>query len=232
MPRTFTLAELRTRVQDMVDIQSDGNVGTTELNSMISAAYAKYYAKTAKSGLGYPGETTQTFTTTGGTPDVIALPADHFATQRVDYAFSSVYWNELQEADVRELAFFPPTTSYATHFRLVGTNLVLYPTPPINQSYRHIYIPAPAKLTTDGQTVDGVCGWEELILFEVAIRIKMKREEDAAPYVAERDKIEIRLDEEIAMRILTRSRRIILRRTRVASDPSDYYPYDNYWRDE
>lgn len=230
MPRTFTLAELRQRVWDLTDMQNDPNASTTIVNDMLSTAHAKYFAKTAKYGLGYPGMTTQSITTTGPTPDVVALPSDHAFTLRVDYQVSGSYWGELREADIREIGRFPTTASFATHFMLVGTNIQFFPPPPAGQIYRHMYVPAPAKLTSDSQTVDGVCGWEELLIFEVAIRlVGIKQQEDASLIMVERDKIETRLDEEIQMRVLTRAKRIMLRRQRRMCDPNDLeiWPYVN-----
>ena len=153
MPRTFTVAQLRARVRELVDIESARSFTDPEINERLSSGYAKYYAKLVKAGLGYAGEQTQTITSTG--TDAYALQPDHFATVRVDFQYQGNYRWPLEELDVRELQQVQFQGSQAFFYRLVGQNIVLYPTPPAGGIYQHIYVPAPADLTDDTQIVDG-----------------------------------------------------------------------------
>lgn len=232
--RNFTLAQLRARVQEIADLETDPHVGATEINKRISSAYAKYYSKLAKAGCGKPGETTQSITM-NGTDQTVALPADHFITLRVDYRISTDRWEPLDELDVREIHLFPQTGSWACGYRLVGQTITFYPIPAAG-TYRHIYVPAAADLTADGDTVDGVVGWERAIILEAAIEclLKQGRREDAGALAQERRLIDDRIDEEATLRTLTTHRRIVPRsRLRRAYDtdasrgvdPADWPPW-------
>lgn len=227
MPRLFTLAQLRDRVRQLADVETARAPADPEINSVISSAYAKYYNKLVKAGIGYPTETTQTITSTG--VDSYALNADHFATLRVDLQYQAGYWAELEEIDIRQVADYQfPGATYAVAYRLAGGNLVLLPTPATGTIYRHIYAPAPSDLTSDAQNVDGVAGWEDAIVLEAAIRLLMKAGEDVAALMAERKMVDDRIDEEAEMRSLTHSRKIVCRTSWSTDgrlrDPSDW-PY-------
>lgn len=226
MPRTFTLAQLRQRVRELVDIEGNRHFTDSEVNSRISSAYAKYYAKLVASGLGYAGEKTQTIFTVG--TNTYAMPTDHMSTLRVDYRYSTELWQELEEVLVQEINRYQTTGSQAFGFRLVGGNILLYPTPPSGQTYRHIYVPAPADLTTDTQTVDGVAGFEDAVVLDAAIRCLIKKEDaDTSSLLRERDLVDARIQEEAEMRLLTKSRRIARTRNRLDRDidAADRFPW-------
>lgn len=199
MARTFTLAQLRDRVRELIDAEQMRAVSDLELNKRLSNAYAKYYARLAQSGLGYPPETTATLVSTG--TDTYPLPADHFATLRIDYQLSPQWWDPLDLIDIRDIHRVQwQGSSQAFWYRLSGQNLQFLPTPAAGGTYRHIYAPAPADLTSDAQTVDGVTGWEDAVVLDAAIRCAMKWEGDVAGLVKERDDIDTQINEQIDLR--------------------------------
>jgi hypothetical protein len=233
--RTFTALQLQGRVQKLVDLENDPHVAAAEIKERLSASYGKYYAKLVKAGMGLAGETTQAIAM-DGVAQTAALPADHFATLRVDYAIDSSRWEPLDELDVREIHLLPNSGSWACGYRLVGQTITFYPLPAAG-TYRHVYVPAAADLTTDGQTVDGVSGWERALVVDAAIECLLKQGRDQTvlqTLLRERDIIDARIDEEASMRSLTQHRRIIprsrLRRGydtdgRRGFDPGDWPPW-------
>jgi hypothetical protein len=235
MSRSFTTLELRTRLRELCDIEGDPFFTDTSLNSLLSAAYAKYYAELVKHGLGYASEK-QATAATDGVSQTVRLPGDFFALVAVDYQSSADYYAPLEDIDARELPSAQGSTSQAFWYRLVGCDLALYPLPAVG-TYRITYVPAPAKLTLDTQVVDGVAGWEDGILFEAAIRVALKQDPQSVPagYIRERDVIWERIQEEAQLRNMHRHRRII-RRPPWRRRPSDYEdglrfdPSDYWWR--
>lgn len=227
MPRLFTLAQLRQRLRELTDTETSRHFTDTELNSRLSASYAKYHAKLVRAGLGYFTEVPVQFTSAGGAN--ITLPADFFAFLRVDYQLNVETWDPLEEVPIQEIHRYLPSAARAFGYRLTGPlALTFYPTPPSGQVYRYIYIQNAADLTTDGQTVDGVAGWEEAILFDAALKALMKENEGDAPplIVAERNALDARIDEEAEMRNLATNRRVArVRSDRPDRDPADYWPY-------
>ena len=223
--RNFTVAQVRDRVRELIDAEQMRALGDTEMTKRISAAYAKYYCKLVKAGLGYPNETTQTIISTGN--DSYSLPADHFATLRVDWQYSPNWWIPLEEIDIREIHQVQFTNaSQSFWYRLSGQTIILYPTPAANGSYRHIYAPAPADLTTDSQTIDGVAGWEEAVILEVAIRCAMKWEGEVTGLLEERAQVDARIDEEAEMRSLHTTRHIVLKRREPRAEQWQFDPAD------
>lgn len=220
MARSFTLLQLRTRLRQLCDIETSRFFSDTELNAIISAAYAKLFAELVKHNLGYADETTVQWNT-DGVLQTKALAADFFALSRVEFQYSSQYWYPLDEVDVRELPNVQATISSPAYwYRLVGPNLLLYPLPPVG-TYRYVYIAAPADLTSDVQTIDGVLGWEDGVLFDAAIRVALKEEKDTSGYRAERDAIWERIQGEAQLRNMHVHNRIV-RRPPWRRRPSDY----------
>lgn len=231
MARTFTLLQIRDRVRELVDAEQMRALSDLELNKRISSAYARYYAKLVAPGLGFPTEVTQTLT--GLTSNSSPLPNDHFSTMRVDYQQSPGYWYPLWEVDIRELHEVErPGSAPARCYRLAGPNLLFYPAVNASDVYRHIYAPAPVDLTTDSQLLDGVCGWEEAVILDAAIRAVIKWEGDTNDLRAERNELDQRIDEEVQMRTINRAKRIVLTQRTYTGTDRDYLDYDDpssYW---
>lgn len=224
MPRLFTVLQLRDRVRELADVEGSRFLTDTEMNKRLSSAYAKYYCKLVKAGIGYPSEITATINSTGVAS--VALPADHFSTLRVDFQVSVGSVWPLEEIDVRETQDYQiQGSSYARAYRLAGGNLIFYPTPATGGVYFHVYAPAPDDLTSDSQTVDGVAGWEDAIILDAAIRCRLKTDDNVQELLRERDIQDARIDEEAEMRSLTRSRKIVRRHRSDFSDPSDWPPW-------
>lgn len=234
MPRTFTLAQIRDRVREAIDAEQMRGLSDPEVNKRISAAYAKYYAKLVSPGLGFPSETTQTITAGTGGTDTYALPADHFSTLRVDFLLSSGFWDPLDPIDIREIHLVQFSgASQAFFFRLAGPSIILYPTPQVGGVYRHIYAPAPVDLTTDAQTIDGVSGWEDVVVLEAAIRCAWKWEGDTSAIERERERIDALIAEQVDLRQAQGAKRMRQPRNLrhdladgcESRDASDFWPY-------
>ena len=70
------------------------------------------------------------------------------------------------------------------------------------------YIPAPTTLVSDSDTFDGICGYEEWIILDVARKCFMKDDRDASQILAERTKVEDELAKEISFRDAANSERV------------------------
>lgn len=78
-------------------------------------------------------------------------------------------------------------------YRLRGAALELLPTPTTPVTARMQYIPALAPLVNDGDTFDGVNGWEKIVALRVGMELRAIAKQDAgdlsALYQAERARI-------------------------------------------
>lgn len=186
MARIFTAGDVITKARRQVKMDNASGlkfVTADEALRLTSHAWTWLHGLLVKADPDY-FEGTQSAITTG--LDRVALPGDYFETKRVDYQSSSTQHIKLKKITSRDiLAYEGTSSSTATAYRIVGSYLVLYPTPPSGQTYRHLYIPAPEDLTDDDDEIDGRAGWEELLVLRVAMRMAMKSGDDITDIKAE-----------------------------------------------
>jgi hypothetical protein len=174
MARTYTVTELVTRLDDMCDIANDTHISLAEKIRYIDNAYTRLWTKLAKK-----------------------QPPDYFVK---DVAFNTV---------AGQLQYPLATIAPAGDFWQLKTVYVnegngqLRPIPPINefniQAYRAVqvaqpmqlsYISCAPKLTAGGDTVDGIQGWEELLLCYAAEAVMYKKKDPTRPYVEKARELE------------------------------------------
>jgi hypothetical protein len=102
-----------------------------------------------------------------------------------------------------------------------GSNISLLPAPS-GGTYRHIYIPAPADLSGDSDTVDGVSGWEEFIVVDTAKKMLQKEESSTATIERDLERIRARIEEMVQNRAWSTPRRVVDVRG-AATGPGDWW---------
>lgn len=168
MARTYTRAEIRTRVRQRADVENDTHVTDTEIDGLIDVNYPKFWDILTASAPPDYFSTTQTITTVAGTL-AYALPADFYKTRRVVVDLGSSNYRPLEPLSESLIQSFRPVDAVHT---------VL-----------HYYTPNCAKLASDASTIDGYNGWEELLVLDCAIDIKAKREEPSGYLVSRRNEL-------------------------------------------
>lgn len=169
MARTVTLLELRTQIRQRADMENSQFVTDSELNSYINSSIAWLYELI----LGCYGDeyyaTSADFTTVSG---------------QNTYAFASIglsTFYKLLGISMLDGTQELPLRKFVFNQRGDVSNL-----PEAGKTIRVHYIPAPAKLSADGDTFDGIAGWEELIVVDCAIKCKDKEETDVSELNQER----------------------------------------------
>jgi len=193
------VSTVRDNARARVDDASGAIAGDTEVLGYVQQAYKRLH------GLYVGAEpdrfrTEATVTTSGSATS--NLPADWLSTIGVDYqpATNTRYaLRRLQEAERN--AFNGVTNSQAMAYRVIGTTLALYPTPPSGQTYIHIYIPTTGTLTA-GSSIDCRNGHEVFLEMLVARRLLEKEEAYDGRYEKQIDQIESELVEEAALRYM------------------------------
>lgn len=182
--RTFTLAELRSRLEKLTDTENDTHLSTTEKNEIIASAAAETYDKILSAGLGEKYVRSVTFNTIAGTQEYDLTSATYVPLQDF-YKVHQLYVDEgnsqfrpvsrINSAEV--MTFRPPTT-------VVAMKLFYIPCAPTFKV---------AGVFSDAATFDGVSGWEEHLLQTAAIAVKAKKEDDAGPYIRRKAELEQRI---------------------------------------
>ncbi len=222
MGRTVTVAQMVSRAKTLSDQENQTTISSANWTEFLDRAYRRCYRELAKPGVGY-FDTEATITTTGGA--VYALPSDHLSTVSISYEVDAAGRRRpLRELMRAERDIFAGNTGTAYAYETVGSNIILYPTPPAGQSYIHLYIPQPTDISAAGDattlemaTLDG----EDFVLWQMVFFARYKLEQDVNEAKREVAEACERVQEDAAMRSFQNSRRQILE-----DDVMDYGGWD------
>lgn len=222
MARTITVGQLEADVRSRADVENDPHKSPVEIRRWLSAGYSQLYDILVNSGLAY-FESKQTIVTVGS--GTTALPADYFGTLRIDFIFSAELIWPVKEINPRAIHRVRRTNAQrAYYYRITGSNITWYPTPPSGQTYEHLYIPAAADLTldVDGSTVvDGINGWEEYVVLYAAMQACNKEDGNYTKFERQIAKIEQKIESMSLNRTIASATSLI-----EEEDYDDYYDRD------
>lgn len=193
-----TLLQLRTRARQESDQVNSLFCSDAEVNSYIRTAYQDLYGQIVQAfGCDYFTQTpTAGYTfTTDGINQLFALPTSGgeqlmFKLLGVDVAVAS---GVTQYISLKPFAF-------ADRNRAAFPNTQV---PQAGQTIRLLYIPFPTLPVLDIDVIDGVNGWEEFIVIDVAMKMMAKEESDVSVLMGRRRMMEERLASEIENRNAT-----------------------------
>lgn len=225
--RLLMMSDLVLRCQRKANMEGESFIATPEWKSLISEQYGHVYSTVVKQGMRH-FESTQTITANGAAS--YALPSDHDQTIGIDRTVdSSGRKVDLGELMIQERNAWSGQTGDAVAYSVVGQTIVLFPRP-LTGTYTHTYVPQSPDISalSDSATVDVVTADGEAFLINgVAVKAKMKRDEDPSYWVRERDAAEERFVEDVMLRALVNPRRRV-----VMSSPADAWGDDWGLRDD
>ena len=180
MATTVALSVLRTRARQRADQENSGFITDTELNYYLNGSLAELYDLLVSV---YDDEyfaTSYSFNTIAQT-ETYALPAAHYKTLGLDLVLSSTQVIPLKkfvfgDRNKYKTALFNLQGSELCRYRLNGSNILLSPIPNSVHSLKLWYIPSFTPLSADGDTFDGINGWEEYAIVDAAIKMKIKED--------------------------------------------------------
>ena len=172
MASTFTLAQLRDQAKDRADMANSSFVDDTHWNIYINSAWKELYNLLVTSYGDDYFATVGTPSTTDGVNTLFALPADFFKLLAVDQAVNggNGAWVNVPPFAMQDRNRF---SNFAGQI------------PPAGLVYRLTYIPRPVAMVNDGDSVDGIAGWEDYIVVRAAIKAMVKEESDPSALAAE-----------------------------------------------
>lgn len=211
MARTRTLTNLLADIRYQADIEGltqrhpDANL-TRLINQSIQAFRLKI------SSAGHPYYLTEASGTTVADTDDYALPADFVALYGVDLVvgsqrislepYSLVERNDYSDPIV-------PGDGVPVMYRLQGANIRLLPEPDAAYAYTLLYLPCGTDLSAAGDTFDGIAGWEDWIVLDVARKVLTRDDDDEQTPKVER--LFATCERDILAQVSRRSRGVVHR---------------------
>jgi len=203
MPALVTLAQLRTMVRELADMETatptshfvDDTELTSRINEALKQLYDKlilangqeYYAVTTASAAFTPGTGTYALPTAAATPFYRLLGVRTTDGSR---------WADVPPYGMRDVAMLlnrgstGGITIYEYRYRLKATTISFLPIPQTAHSYVLDYVPAFVALAAVGDSFDGVNGWERWAALTAAIDLANKEEADPSGLLAQRSIID------------------------------------------
>lgn len=192
---SVTLATLRTRAKTRADMTNSSFLADSEWNSFINSSLDDLYdLLIQKFGDDYY-LSESALTTIAGTQNY-ALPADFYKLVEVDLTVNGFTqplkrWEFKERGGIQQLV---ATGSTVPRYRLVGSNLRLYPVPVAVQTGTIYYVPVRTQLVADGDPISFPGGWEDYAVLDAAIKALNKEESDVSALVQERNQMIARIE--------------------------------------
>lgn len=191
MPNLVLMSDLRTRSQQLADMEGDTSISTTEWNGLISEPYGELYEDVADTGLRY-FEWVQTFTTDG--TGFISEPDDQLAiVDRLELVVEPTTGRcrRMRKIGPQERTRWSGRSGRPVVYELVDGRYFLYPTPPAGQTITLRYIRQAPDLTNfaDDQAVDCVtANGRRFLQYAAAVAAVSKSQRDPSLLIAERER--------------------------------------------
>jgi hypothetical protein len=199
----MTLAQIRDQVRQRADMVVSQFVTDAELNGWINSSVAELYdLLVQKFGNDYFVELFSF--STANDVDRYDLPADFYKLLGVDLLLTP------GDADQGAITLRPFTFAERNRYsaanaqtwlgitnlryRLSGSKIWFTPTPSGAQAIRLWYVPRVAELVNDSDVADGVSGWLEYVVVDVATKALQKEESDVSVFLAQKAALIQRID--------------------------------------
>lgn len=177
--RTFTLAQLETRLREMTDTESDDHLSQAEMFRIISSAAAETWDVIISAGLQSHFVKTVDFSTVANqlnydlTSAGVIPDQDFYKIYQIYVDESNGQYRPIDRINPSEVRSFRPPQAVAT--------------------IRLKYYPFSPDLTTGAQTFPGINGFEEHLLATAAATVKAKKEDDYGFYLRKKSEQEKRI---------------------------------------
>src|SRR5678816_1841308 len=200
MPSTVTLGAMRnaarTRANQETLDQANAFVTDAELNGIVNNGVRHVYRLLVRARSGYyRADPPQTITTTNGT-SAYSLASDFMELISVDWQFSASDVVAVYPYEEAERNRFKLTTgwqrTYPVAYQLQNGKINFIPTPTGASVVVVNYVPTFTNLVNDGDTFDGIAGYEEYAICKAASYLCTKDDdgEAAAAHEAQASMIE------------------------------------------
>lgn len=222
-----TLLQLRDRVRDRADIEnSTDRHPDAELDGYINNAARKLYALAHQGGI---LRVQKNFVPTITGAASYALPTDFLGItgvwlQKDDYSiwleWHDAYERPFEGPSVSGIGDFASSYSVAVFSDVWSIELFPKPT---SGDFLVVYVPTYVDLVADGDNLYvfiNILSWDELIVLDAAIQVKLKDKDDFLDLAGERDRIIAQVQSQVELRNMSGSHKVRDNRRRRFLDPA------------
>lgn len=211
----MSLGELRLRARQRADMENSQFVSTSEWNYYINQSYYELYDLLITCYEDYyvaprlpiTTDGTQLYSLPDGSNNGGAAPLYKLYGVDLGLNSNSTAFISLKKFDFveRNRYIFPQVTAnYLAYFnleyRLVGSKIMIIPTPAAGQTFGLWYFPKLTTLLQDTDVMDGISGWTEYVIVDAARKAKDKEESDTSSLMNEKAMLKMRIEESAASR--------------------------------
>lgn len=177
MARTATLEELRDRAYARGDFAAQTDrFSTTEVNGYINDSIAAFQDLLIQAWGSWFFEADYDFTTSAD-DSTYPVPGGFYLVSLVQVN-TGTRFRKLRPSGREQRSALTDTNAslsgFPSFYALRGDNIILMPTPSSAMPVHIEYVPAATVLDSDSDTMDGVNGWEEWVVNDVARKMAVK----------------------------------------------------------
>lgn len=173
MSRSYTVSELADKVRNRGEYKEGGYITDAMLIDFIDSAHTEVYDLLVGKWEDYY-VTVATFSTTADVA-TYTLPTDFYKLLGLDVKVGD-RWRLVRRYNLTQRNDNQNGLADVLRYRLEGNNIHLIPTSSTVQDLRITYIPRAPILSALDDSVDGVNGWEELVVLLALRRCKVREE--------------------------------------------------------
>lgn len=203
-----TLGAVRLAAQQRADMVNSDFVSRQEWNDYINHSYTELYDILVQVYADdYYMAAPYAFQTDNRNPGLYPLPADFYKLMGIDLALGTQPggsnpngWFTLRKFNFgsrNNYLYGNVPVSFlglnGLRYRLEGNYVEFIPYPAQNQTIRLRYIPRPTTLLADSDILDGISGWDEYVVVDVAIKAMQKEESDVQVLMAQKAALLVRI---------------------------------------
>jgi hypothetical protein len=180
MASNVSLTAVRTAIRQRTHYESSQFVTDAELNAWINRSVKELYDLLVTTFEGYNLSTADNTIASGNT---FAVPADFYKLLGVDYVVALP--DQLQ---ILPRIDWQERNGSRYGYALRGSNVHILPYSwAAGRSYRLNYVPVIATLVNDGDTFDGIDGYEEYVILDVCCMVLAKADRDASQFLGQKE---------------------------------------------
>ncbi len=188
MANPATLESIRLRCQQRADKVNSTFISTAEWTELINQSWTELYGLLVTNYEDF--YSTKVNLTVTASVEYTALPNDFFKLLAAFPLQGTQRQQRLRRFSIQDLGMqaYPylayPQVVYG--YAIIGPNIFWYPLPTTSSTVELWYIPQVPRLVQDQDTISAtvVDGWEEFIVNDVAMKVRIKEESDARPLIA------------------------------------------------